>query len=127
MTKRILQIATAVLALVPLSTGFVGLYFGTNDPLYSGVPANVLLDTNLRFFSGVWLALGVAMLWLVPRIAEETTLFRALWAMIFVGGVGRLASKVALSPPPAPFIGFTALEIVGAPLFIFWQSRIAER
>jgi hypothetical protein len=23
-----------------------------------------------------------------------------------------------------PFIGFTALEIIGAPLFVFWQKQV---
>jgi len=46
--------------------------------------------------------------------------------MIFLGGIGRLISMAALATPPAPFIGFTLLEIVGAPLFVWWQSRLAE-
>jgi len=29
--------------------------------------------------------------------------------------------------PPAPFIGFTILEIVGAPIFIWWQARLAKQ
>ena len=49
------------------------------------------------------------------------------WGMIFVGGIGRLISMLALSAPPVPFIGFTGLEIIGAPLFVFWQTQIAER
>jgi hypothetical protein len=28
--------------------------------------------------------------------------------------------------PPVPFIGFTILEIVGAPIFVAWQARIAK-
>jgi hypothetical protein len=28
--------------------------------------------------------------------------------------------------PPGLFIGFTLLELVGAPLFIFWQYQIAQ-
>ena len=127
MTKRPLQIVSVLLALIPVGTGLFGLVFGAGDPLYAPLPANVLLDTNLRFFSGVWLALGAAMIWLAPRIETETTLFRALWAMIFIGGVGRLVSIFAIGAPPAPFIGFTALEIVGGPLMIWWQNQVRAR
>jgi hypothetical protein len=38
--------------------------------------------------------------------------------MIFCGGVGRLISLLFVGMPPAPFVGFIILEIVGAPLFI---------
>jgi hypothetical protein len=37
-----------------------------------------------------------------------------------------LMSMLFLAPPPLPFIGFTALEIIGAPLFIWWQARLAK-
>jgi len=108
--------------------GIIGLS-SISDPLYASahLPANALADSTLRFLSGVWLGLGVAMLWKVPRIEKETAVFRVLWGMIFVGRIGRLISMLALSWPPAPFIGFTGLEIIGAPLFVFWQALIAER
>ena len=80
MTKRHLQIATAILGAVPVLTGIIGM-FG---------------------------------------------LFRVVWGMIFLGGVGRLLSTVFSGMPPSPFIGFTALEIVGAPFFVAWQSRLAR-
>ena len=125
MTKRPLQIITGVLALIPIVTGAIGL-LGTDDPLYAGVPHNVLLDSNLRFFGGFWLAMGLAILWVTRKIETETTLFRALWGAVFVGGIGRVISIFVAAPPPAPFIAFTVLELVGAPLFVWWQSRILK-
>lgn len=54
MSKRVLQVLTAVLGAVPILTGMVGL-LGLGDPVYAGagIPANALLDSNLRFLSGV--------------------------------------------------------------------------
>ena len=126
MGKRPLQVVTALLGVVPLLTGLITM-LGVADPLYAsaGVPALPLLDSNLRFFGGVWLGLGIAILWLVPRIESETALFRMIWGAIFLGGVGRLLSIILVGAPPVPFIGFTALELVGAPLFIYWQHRVA--
>jgi hypothetical protein len=46
--------------------------------------------------------------------------------MIFLGGIGRLLSMIFLGLPPLPFIAFTALEIIGAPFFIWWQARVAR-
>ncbi|QPF82720.1 DUF4345 domain-containing protein [Bradyrhizobium genosp. L] len=126
MGRRPLQIASALLALVPIVTGLITM-LGISDPLYasSGVPALPVLDSNLRFFGGVWLGLGLALLWLVPRIESETVLFRVIWGGIFVGGFGRLLSILVVGAPPIPFIGFTALELIGAPLFVWWQHRVA--
>jgi hypothetical protein len=127
MGKRGLQIVTAVLAAIPVATGLIGL-LGVDDPLYAaaGVPPIAVLDTNLRFFAGVWLGLGLALYWLIPTIERQTVLFRVLWGMVFIGGIGRLLSMTMLAAPPTSFITFTALEIVGAPLFILWQSRLAK-
>jgi Domain of unknown function (DUF4345) len=66
--KRALQIVTALLGLVPIVTGLIAMS-GTSDPIYAaaGLAPLPVLDSNLRFFAGVWFGLGVAILWLVPR------------------------------------------------------------
>lgn len=127
MSRRKLQVATGILALVPTLTGLLGM-LGLSDPVYAnlGLPHDATLDSQLRFYSGVWLGLGLAAFWLLPRIEFETTLFRVLWLMIFIGGVGRLVSLALTGMPFPPFIGFTVLEVIGAPLFVMWQSKIAS-
>lgn len=126
MSRRPLQLTTGLLALIPLSTGVLTM-MGLSDPIYAsaGLPSDALLDSNLRFLGGVWLVLGLALLAMIPRIEHETMLFRTLWLMVFAGGIGRLLSMVLVGLPPWPFVGFTVLELVGAPLFIAWQARLA--
>lgn len=127
MSRKTLQVATCVLALVPTLTGLVGM-LGVSDPLYGNLalPRDATLDSQLRFYNGVWLGLGLAAFWLVPRIELETMLFRFLWLMIFIGGAGRLLSLVLNGMPFPPFVGFTVLEIIGAPLFVLWQDKVAR-
>ena len=127
MSKTSLQIVTAILGLIPVFTGIIGL-FGLADPLYASaaIPVVPVLDSNLRFFAGVWLGIGIAMLWLVPRIESQTVLFRTVWGAIFLGGVGRLLSILFAGLPPVPFVAFTVLELVGAPVFVYWQHRVAR-
>ena len=127
MNKFNLQIVMGLLGIIPVATGLLGM-MGVHDPVYvaAGVPPIVLLDANLRFYSGVWIGLGLALWWLIPRIEKQTVLFRVLWGMIFIGGVGRLLSMIMLGGPPVAFVAFTAIEIVGAPLFIWWQLRVAR-
>jgi uncharacterized protein DUF4345 len=125
--RRSLQIATAILGIIPVATGLIGLS-GLRDPLYSasGLDQNVLLDSNLQFFSGVWLGLGLALFWLIPRIEKQTVLFRVIWGAIFLGGIGRCLSMLFLAVPPTPFIGFTILEVIVAPLMVLWHSALPE-
>jgi len=125
-SRRTLQVAMMALAAIPVATGALTM-MGLADPIYAngGLPAHALLDSNLRFFGGMWLVAGLVMFWLIPRIERETALFRVLWLMIFAGGIGRLFSVAFVGLPPWPFIGFTVLEIVGAPCFILWQARWA--
>jgi hypothetical protein len=127
-SRRTLQITSGLLGVIPVVTGALTM-MGLADPIYAaaGLPAHALLDNNLRFFGGLWLVLGLALFWLIPRIERETALFRVLWLMIFAGGVGRLLSMAFVGMPPWPFIGFTLLEIAGAPFFIVWQARLARR
>lgn len=62
----------------------------------------------------------------MPTIEQQGTLFRALWVAIFLGSVGRLLSWLFIGAPPLPYVGFLLLEILGAPLFIYWQWRVAQ-
>ena len=121
---RLLQGLTGVLALIPVLTGAITM-MGVHDPLYAALdlPGNPLLDSNLRFLGGVWLGLGLAAFWMVPRLRAQTVLFRVVWGAIFIGGLGRLLSMLVVGWPPAPCIAFTVLEIVGAPLFVAWHAR----
>jgi hypothetical protein len=127
MTKKNLQIITFILALVPTITGIIG-FLGINDPIYGETSKmkNILLDSNLRFFSGVWLGLGIALFSILKNIENETKIFRIIWTCIFLGGIGRLLLILIYGIPPIPFIGFTVLEIVGAPIFIYWQNKISN-
>lgn len=127
MSRLLLQISTGLLALIPIATGILTM-LGVKDPLYRplALPQAPVLDSNLRFFGGIWLGLGLTMLWLVPTIERQGTLFRALWVAVFLGGVGRALSWMQIGTPPKPYVGFILLELVGAPLFIYWQHRVAQ-
>lgn len=130
MSRTLLQILTVLLALVPILTGAAGMLLGpaelkTFSPISTVDPSHVL-DSNYRYFSGLWLALGICLLFTVRSIELNGLLFKVVWGAIFIGGLGRALSMFQLGLPLPPFIGFTALELIGAPLFIYWQSTVAK-
>lgn len=120
MTRRLLQATTAVMALIPVATGVLTM-MGIYDPIYrtSVLPSDALLDGNLRFFGGVWLALGLAMGSLVPRIEREGRLFAVLWGAVFLGGVGRALSMAFLGLPPR--------HLSGSRCWSWWVRRPSSR
>lgn len=128
MGRRSLQIATGIVAAIPVATGMLALYFGARTPLYKLPLADVtpLLDSNYRFLGGEWLGLGLAAYWLIPTIERQTVLFRAIWCAVFLGGMGRLISLLAFGLPSPLYSAFFVVEICGAPTFIYWQHQVAK-
>jgi len=130
MSKKLLQIFLGIIGLVPLITGIEGLLGGAFNRFYS-VPfnnqilGNVILDSNLRYFSGVWLGLGIIVFWIIPNIERHTFMLRSICLMIFLGGVGRLISLFLIGNPSSLFVVFTILELV-FPLFSIWQYQIVQ-
>lgn len=104
------------------------LALGLDSPVYDSLalPVAPSLDSNLRFFGGMGLGLGLLLLWVVPRIERQTGLYRLFWYCAFLGGIGRALSIVTVGWPRPLLIGITALEVAGAPLFLYWQHRLAS-
>jgi hypothetical protein len=131
MSKRALQIVLAILALIPILTGGLDLFLGARALNVAGgvfppeVISNAFLDSQIRFLGAIWFGIGVMMYWIIPSIDQQTTLFRLLAGAIFLGGIGRLSSAFLVGLPPSEFIVFIALELIGMPLLVLWQSWIS--
>lgn len=127
MSRRWLQVLTGLVGLATVGLGTIQMVYGVSSPMYAGaeLPSYPILDSNLRFFGGLGLGLGLLFLWIVPSIERHAVIFRVGWFCAFLGGVGRLASIPAVGPPSTMLLVFTILEVAGAPLFVYWQSRVA--
>ncbi|GEM_PF-2229792 len=124
---KYLKAVMMVLVLIPIVTGPLTL-LGIYDPVYQ-IDADLkhaILDSNLRFFGGVWLVLGVALLVSLKELRQPNPLFQWILFACFCGGVGRLASMVFFTIPPLPFVAFTALEILVLPYLMVWQRNLAR-
>ena len=126
-SRRILQSILVVIGLIAVITGSLGMKAGIMDDFYAvemgKEPGTIILDSNLRYFSGLWLGLGLILLWMVPSIERRRTIFRLVSVMIFIGGLGRIISMFDVGIPSFPFIIFTMLELF-FPALILWQEKI---
>lgn len=127
--RRLLQAVLAAVAAVALVTGAWGLlgsipgdYDVRVDP---GNAGNVMLDTNVRFFSGVWLGIGLALVVVLRAVERQVTLLRMIAVVVFLGGVGRVVSMARLGTPSALFSAFAVAELA-FPFLLPLQARIRD-
>lgn len=127
-STRALAIFTALFGLAAAGSG-IGSLMGLGNPTYAGVTVSngIVLDNNLRFYAGIWFALGLVILWLSRHLKTEIALFRAVFFTVFVGGCGRVLSMVFAGAAPPEFVAYAALEILGAPAVIWWHYRVVVR
>jgi hypothetical protein len=120
---RTLQIAVAVLALVPIGAGLAGAVFGI------GVfePASMLghdADSTGRYLSGLLLAIGLAFWATVPRIEVQGARFRLLTLLVFTGGLARLAGLILVGVPSPVMLGGLVMELLVTPGLALWRERL---
>ena len=126
MGRKGLQIATAILCLVPVTTGSIVMFLSVQQPFYAPGLVAPNLDSTFRALGGIWLGLGIAGFWLIPTIERQGILYRVIWSAVFLGGIGRVISWMHVGPPLPFFIALMVIELAGAPVFIYWQYRVAS-
>jgi hypothetical protein len=122
--RRGLQLTLAVLSMIPISVGIMGIVLGTSRWL----PANVItpeFDSHYRYIAGYYVSLGMLGLWIIPRIEKHRSLFRIICASVFMGGIGRVAAILQVGLPGSMAIFFTAFELC-FPLLLFWQTSLSH-
>jgi hypothetical protein len=122
--KRALQITIAVLSLLPLTFGTLGLLLGVGlyIPLETATPK---LDSQFRFMSGWDVGLAFVVWWFIPNIERQSGLFRLICLAVFLGGLGRLAAWRFTGSPGVAFAAVTVVELL-VPVLIPWQSYVAR-
>ena len=122
-SRRALQIAVALAAVVPIVAGAAGALVGAR---IAGDWPGASLDSHVRYLSGLLLGIGLAYWAMVPRIERRRTLFAALSAIVVLGGLARLLGLLLVAERPGPIMQAALLmELVVTPLLALWQGRVA--
>jgi len=124
--KRVLQAVIAIACLLPLIVGGQGVLHG---PAPFGHLAEVPrdLDSHFRYISGIFFATGLGFLSCIPNIERKGPQFRLLGGLIFVGGVSRGISLLAVGVPSQGHVLGLGMETVVVPLLMLWQWNFAKR
>ena len=135
---RAFRTTVYLLALVPLLTGALNIGLGLQAQGLIGAQLSPdgfrdpLLNSQIRFYGAIWFGFGV-LLWIcLSDINKYALLLRGSLAIVFLGGVGRIASLIQFGFPSealstAFVIAVVAIEIIGMPLLLWWHSRVAGK
>lgn len=89
--------------------------------------APLSLDSHFRYLSGLLLGIGLGYWTTIPAIENKGGRFRMLTMIVFIGGLGRLWSLLAIGIPDKPMLFGLTMELVVTPLFAFWQYVLEKR
>lgn len=109
----------ALAACVPVAAGLSG--------VIAGAPAGSAgFDSHFRYLSGLLLGLGLTFWSLIPRIEQNSAVFRALTLIVVTGGVARLYALAARGAPGLMGLALI-MELGVTPALCLWQMRIARQ
>jgi hypothetical protein len=115
-----------VLGVVPVATGLYGVLTGSG-----GIPGGDATDANveseLRFLYALWVAYGVAVIYVGLRAAESRVAVGSIAAVLFAAGVARGVAWIAEGRPDTPFVVLMVLELAIPPLLVGWQGRLLRK
>ena len=124
--RRVLQLAVALLALVPILAGIAGIVWGLGVfDARAGLSRTG--DSHVRYLSGLILAIGLGFLSTVPRIEAQGPRFRLLTGLVLVGGVARLYALLLYGVPALGMVGGLIMELVVTPALALWREGLERR
>ena len=124
--KRLLQAVMAVTLLLPLTAALSGVLVG---PHFLGRPPVIPtdLDSHFRYISGLFLGMLLLFASCIPHVERHGPRLRMLAFMVFIGGLFRFYSLVAIGTPSLGHLIGLGIELVELPLILVWQARLARR
>lgn len=124
MERLLLQIATALSALVLLGLGLCGITLGVQ--FMHGV-GTITVDNYFRLLSGIMAGMGIVLLCSIPHVERHRERFGILTFMIVLGGLAELYSVVLHGIPSVGALFGMFMTLIYAPLLWLLQRHVARR
>lgn len=122
--RRLLQLAIAIGAIVPVMAGTLGIVTGKD--MVGVMPDNINLDSHVRYLSGILFAMGLAFWSFIPRITQRIAEIKVLTFVIFIGGLARAYAALFVAVPSLPMVLAIGMELVVTPALCVWAIYIRK-
>lgn len=120
-----LQIVLGLFSLVPLVFAVLGMANGAAG-LDPGGQVAAPVDNQFRYLSGMYVVVTLLLWSIIPEIEKHFRTAAILCAALFIGGIGRLISQMAVGPG-ADFQVSGAFIELGSPLVLVWLWFVVKR
>jgi Domain of unknown function (DUF4345) len=94
--------------------------------IIGGVAVNPTMAGEDRFFAGLLLCYGIALMWCARDVQRKRVYVSLLAAVFFVGGLGRLLAVVLDGAPNPFYIAMLVLELALPPLMVVAAKRVCQ-
>jgi hypothetical protein len=94
--------------------------------IIGSVAVNPTMAGEDRFFAGLFLCSGIALLWCARDVQRKRVYINLLAGAFFVGGLGRLLAVVIDGAPHPFYLAMLLIELVLPPLMVVVAKRVAE-
>lgn len=130
MGYTLFKVTMGIFSLIPLIIGTKGMIKGFKDfPESENFTAKQKLhiDSEWRFHSALFLALGFIMIYMIPNIENPQYgfYFEIFMSIILFSGIGRIISIFRFKKIEPHFIPPLIAEFIMAPLFIAWRIYLS--
>lgn len=94
--------------------------------IIGGTAVNPTMAGEDRFFAGLLLCSGLALVWCARDVQRKRVYINLLAVVFFVGGLGRLLAVLIDGMPHPFYIAMLALELGLPPVMVVVARRVAE-
>lgn len=120
--RALFQVAGLVATGAGLHTAFAGARSVAGHTRHQ----DAALESELRFYGGIYAALGVDVLRFARRADSSPDDVRRVAGAVFLAGLARASGWLRVGRPEPLQIGLLAIELVAPPAVVAWQARLAE-
>ncbi len=123
--RQALQTLLALFGVIVIGISLAHFAIGPKA-IIGGVAVNATMAGEDRFFAGLLLCYGVALLWCARDVQHKRVYINLLAAVFFVGGIGRLLAVVVDGAPHPFYVAMLIVELALPPLMVVAANLVAE-